>query len=72
MHTLALRVKIRSLLGAKNNEERILRIYPSLSFSTPELNNTWSVAQAVIPNCGFYKLSMQSFNYPHGLWHWLG
>lgn len=41
-------------------------------FSTPELNNTWSIAQAAIPNYSSSRLSMWSLNYPQGLWHCVG
>ena len=42
-----------------------------LSFSTPELNNTWSIAQAAVPNYCSSELSVWSLNYPCGLWRCL-
>lgn len=50
-------------------KEFLVSIHLFPFFSTPELNNTWSVAQAAIPNYGSSNLSLWSLNYPHGLWH---
>lgn len=47
-------------------------IYLFPFFSTPELNTTWSLAQSILLNYGSSKLSMQSLNYPCGLWPCVG